>query len=129
VIIFTPRPLYPQAESSPGTHWIGGWVGPRAGLVDLEYRKLLPLPGLELRPLGRPAHSQSLHRLRYPGTHTNFSYKFKMIYIITDFIKALLGNSSMNTFQHTRHATTEEAVFSMWSVPSGYRRILHCVRD
>jgi hypothetical protein len=28
----------------------------------------LPLPGLELRPLGRSARSQSLYRLRYPGS-------------------------------------------------------------
>jgi hypothetical protein len=30
------------------------------------WRKFLPLPGLELRPLGRPARSQSLYQLRYP---------------------------------------------------------------
>jgi hypothetical protein len=23
----------------PGTHWLGGWVGPRAGLDDVEKRK------------------------------------------------------------------------------------------
>jgi hypothetical protein len=40
----------------------------RAGLDDLENRKLLTLPGLELRPLNRPARSQSLYRLRYPGS-------------------------------------------------------------
>jgi hypothetical protein len=43
-------------------------VGPRAGLDDLEKRKFLTLPGLELRPLGRPARSQWLYRLSYPGT-------------------------------------------------------------
>jgi hypothetical protein len=32
------------------THWIGGWVGPRAGLDDVEKRRFLSLPGLELRP-------------------------------------------------------------------------------
>jgi hypothetical protein len=32
---------------TPGTHWIGGWVDPRAGLDDLEKRKLLTLRGLE----------------------------------------------------------------------------------
>jgi hypothetical protein len=26
----------PQAERVPITHWIGGWVDPRAGLVDME---------------------------------------------------------------------------------------------
>jgi hypothetical protein len=39
----------------PGTHWLGGWVDARAGLDDVEKRKYLALPGLELRPLGRPA--------------------------------------------------------------------------
>jgi hypothetical protein len=47
VVSFTPRPLYPR-ERAPGTHWIGGWVGPRAGLDDMEKRKFLTLPGLEL---------------------------------------------------------------------------------
>jgi hypothetical protein len=49
-------------------HWIGGWVDPRVGLEDIEKRKFLTVPGLELRPLGRPAHSQSLYRLCYPGS-------------------------------------------------------------
>jgi hypothetical protein len=34
----------------------------------LEKWKFLTLPGLELRPLGRPARSQSLYRLSYPGS-------------------------------------------------------------
>jgi hypothetical protein len=45
-------------------------VNPRAGLDDVEKSKFLTLPGLELRPLGRPARSQSLYRLRYPGSLT-----------------------------------------------------------
>jgi hypothetical protein len=52
---FTPE------EKAPGTHWIGGWVAPRAGVDDVERRKFLPLPGLQLRLLGRPARSQSLY--------------------------------------------------------------------
>jgi hypothetical protein len=35
----------------------------------MEKWKFLTLPGLELRPLGRAARSQSLHRLRYPMDH------------------------------------------------------------
>jgi hypothetical protein len=42
-------------------------VGPRAGLNAVK--KFLTVPGLELRPLGRPARSQSLYRLRYPGSY------------------------------------------------------------
>jgi hypothetical protein len=61
---FTPE------ERDPGTHWKGCWVVPRAGLDDVENRKLLILPGLELRPLGRPTRSQSLYRLRFPGSHS-----------------------------------------------------------
>jgi hypothetical protein len=50
-----------------GTHSIGGWVGLRAGVDDVEKRKFLTLLGLGLRPLGLPASSQSLYRLRCPG--------------------------------------------------------------
>jgi hypothetical protein len=55
-------------ERVPGTHWIGGWVDPKAGLDGLEKRKFLTLLGLELRHLGRPARSQSLYRLRSLGS-------------------------------------------------------------
>jgi hypothetical protein len=55
-------------ERAPDTHWIGGWVDPRAGLDDVENGKFLTLPGLELRLLGCPASNQSLYRLSYPDT-------------------------------------------------------------
>jgi hypothetical protein len=67
VLASRPGRFTPGGRSPPGVHWIGGWVGPRTGLEDMERRKVLPLPGLELRPLDRPARSQSLYRLRYPG--------------------------------------------------------------
>jgi hypothetical protein len=63
IIIITP------GERAPATHWIGGWVGPRAGLGDVEKRKFLTLQGLELRPLGHPGRRQSLYRLCYPDSH------------------------------------------------------------
>jgi hypothetical protein len=43
-----------QGKEPPGTHCIGGWVDPRAGMDNVK-RKFLTLPGLELRPLGRPS--------------------------------------------------------------------------
>jgi hypothetical protein len=46
------------AEGIPVTHWIGGWVSPRAGLDDVEKWKFLTLLGLELQSLGRPVRSQ-----------------------------------------------------------------------
>jgi hypothetical protein len=61
-ILFTP------GERSPSAHCIGGWVGPRAGMDAMENRAFLTLKGIELRPLGRPARSQSLYRPRYRGS-------------------------------------------------------------
>jgi hypothetical protein len=43
-------------------------VDPRAAVLDdVEKRKFLTLPGLEILPLGSPARGQWLNRLRYPG--------------------------------------------------------------
>jgi hypothetical protein len=39
----------PSEERAPSTYCIGGWVDPTTGLDDLEKRKFLTLPGLELR--------------------------------------------------------------------------------
>jgi hypothetical protein len=44
---------------------MGGRVGPRAGLDDVEKSKILSPPGLELKLLGGPVGSQSL---RYVGS-------------------------------------------------------------
>jgi hypothetical protein len=60
---------FTPGERASGTHWMGGWLGPRASLDDVKERKFLILPGLELRPLSRPARSQSLYRLRYAGSY------------------------------------------------------------
>jgi hypothetical protein len=47
MVSFTLRPFYPP-ERAPGTHGIGGWMGPRIGLDYVDERKFLILPGLEL---------------------------------------------------------------------------------
>jgi hypothetical protein len=61
------RSLYPWGKSPryPLDRRLGG---PIAGLDDVKKRQFLTLPGLELRPLGRPARSQSPYRLSYPGS-------------------------------------------------------------
>jgi hypothetical protein len=61
VVSTTPRQLYPRER--PGTQCTGGWVGPRAGL-DAPTR---------IRSPDRPARSQSLYRLSYPGPITEMS--------------------------------------------------------
>jgi hypothetical protein len=33
--LHTPATIYPK-ERAPGTHWIEGWVGPRAGVDGVE---------------------------------------------------------------------------------------------
>jgi hypothetical protein len=57
-------------ETVPCTHWIEGWVNSRTGLDDVERRKILLLPGLELRPV----RSQSLLRLRCPALTITYIY-------------------------------------------------------
>ena len=47
----------------PGTHCVGGWVGPRAGVEGCGKSH----PPTEIRSPDRPARSESLYRLRYPG--------------------------------------------------------------
>jgi hypothetical protein len=60
---------------APGTHWIGGWVDPRAGLDYMEKSKFFTLPGLELQlTLGRPTRSQLLYRLLHRGSYIHFFY-------------------------------------------------------
>jgi hypothetical protein len=61
-------------------------VDPRAGLDVVEKRKFLTLPGLELRPLGRPAHSQSLYRLRY----AILRYTVKLLSKVSDIIVCVI---------------------------------------
>jgi hypothetical protein len=42
-------------------------MGPKTGLDVVTKRKILPILGLELRPLGRPARSQSLYECAIPA--------------------------------------------------------------
>jgi hypothetical protein len=64
------RPVRSTAgERATGTHWIGGSVGPRAGVGDVENREnSCPYWDSNYDPLGHPARSQSLYRLRYLGS-------------------------------------------------------------
>jgi hypothetical protein len=68
VVSFTSWPLYPRGKSCqyPLDRRLGvaqSWSG-RHGEEEI-----FDLPGLKLWPLGRPASSQSLYRLCYPGLY------------------------------------------------------------
>jgi hypothetical protein len=78
MVSFTPLPLYPRGRT-PGTHWVGGRVSPRAGLDDTERWKFVTLPGPEFRHLHRPALSQSLNGLPCRGSYDTDSVVIKAI--------------------------------------------------
>jgi hypothetical protein len=65
VISFTPR-RFTFRESAPGIHWIGGWVGPRAGLDAVMKRKIPSTyreSNLPIIELVAPRHVTELSRL------------------------------------------------------------------
>jgi hypothetical protein len=64
-----PRPHFTPKERIPSTHWMGGWVGLRAGLDTQAKGKILCLCQ-GLNP-GRPGCSQILYWLTYPSMSVN----------------------------------------------------------
>ena len=68
VVNAMPRPLYLLERR--GTHCIGGWVDLRAGLDGCG--KTRPTG---IRSPDRPAGSESLYRLSYPGPRSGLSEK------------------------------------------------------
>jgi hypothetical protein len=75
-----PAALPPGKRS--GTHCIGGWVGPRASLdVCRESR-----PTTWIRSPDRPARSESLYRLSYPGPRLTELHVFNVAYFLHLFL-------------------------------------------
>jgi hypothetical protein len=93
-------------------------VDPSAGLDVVEKRKFLTLPGLELRPLGRPGRSQSLYRLCYPGITNTVSYLY------CDGFAKSIARQQLSKHVPTYVANNTEEVFSMWSVLGLFARQL-----
>jgi hypothetical protein len=65
-------------------------MGPKTSLDDVERRKILPLPGLELRSLGSPSRSQLLYRLPYPGVHLQYKNAFFQYSVVLEFLRGQL---------------------------------------
>jgi hypothetical protein len=60
---------FTPSERPPDTHWIGGWMGPRA-ILDMVVKIKIPSPSRELNhriPIVHPV-AYSLYRLSYRGS-------------------------------------------------------------
>jgi hypothetical protein len=57
--LYAPAALPPGKP--PGTHWIGSWVGPRAGLNAVENRKILSVPRIRHRTT--PSIPNKVHKI------------------------------------------------------------------
>jgi hypothetical protein len=92
VVSVTPRPRF-----TPGTHWIGGLVVPRAGL-DAGARRKIISPCRGSNP-DRPARSQTLCCLSYRGSHYYYKINFYdvTILLILLIVLAYLFNDALST--------------------------------
>jgi hypothetical protein len=63
------RLLYSRGEIASGTHWIGGWMDPRAGMDSVENRKTFSLPGIKPRQ-----SSPLLYKISYPDSSPKCKY-------------------------------------------------------
>jgi hypothetical protein len=62
---------FTPAQRAPGTHWIGGWVCPRAGLDDMTKKKILPhQDSNSKRSVVQPVVSRYSHCGRGGGVQT-----------------------------------------------------------
>ena len=87
VVNATAQPLYPRER--PGTHSTGGWMGPRA---DLDRCGKSPPTGI--RSPDRPARSESLYRLSFPGRHWYQCIKFILLLLRGRFLAGQLHDLS-----------------------------------
>jgi hypothetical protein len=71
VVSFMPRPFYPQGKERappPRTHWLGDWVGLRAGLDTAVVKRKNPCPYRESNP-SRPGRSLVTILTEVPRLH------------------------------------------------------------
>jgi hypothetical protein len=64
---------FTPGERAPGTHWIGGWMGPRFGLDAVEKRQILPLTGIETGPSRPSLYLRQSYRPNFRGGVPTFS--------------------------------------------------------
>jgi hypothetical protein len=82
--------------------------------VLTTWRKFLILQGIELGTLGRPAHSQSLYRLRYPGSPEKKQVNHENSDIQTKVLARILSYSIVIIAFKNNLKATKSSVF--WDV-------------
>jgi hypothetical protein len=65
---------------TPGTHWTGDWVGPRASPDTEAKRKILCL--CQGSNPARPVHSQTLYWLSFSGSLAEMQHKLICIVVV-----------------------------------------------
>jgi hypothetical protein len=90
-------------------------VGPRTGLDNVEKIKLLTLAGLELRPLGRPARSQSLYPLRYFCRICNSTNDYKNSGFVCSVAEEELDEFNIHVARHRPEELTKLAKTTKFS--------------
>jgi hypothetical protein len=94
-VSFVPHPLYSR-ERAPNTHWIGGSVGPRAGLDTVEI-SLLPLPGIEPQFPARRSTDWAISALLCSSQSVRFLPSFFVIGIVGSGVQlGPLGTAATN---------------------------------
>jgi hypothetical protein len=71
IYIYIFAKVFTPGERAPGTHWIGGWVGPITGLNFVEKRNILPLPVAR-----RDSKDTGVLRVECTPLHIYFSLEF-----------------------------------------------------
>jgi hypothetical protein len=89
--LHTPAAL-PPGKRAPDTHWIGGWVGPRA-VLDAEVKRKIPSPRRELNPR---THQRNFSEVRL--LYKKRSLKKQGFY--ENFIKMKITESPSSTRWH-----------------------------
>jgi hypothetical protein len=87
VVRFTLRPLYPQGKT-PGTLWIGGWVGPRA-VLDVGVRRKIPSSYWDSNS-DNPVRSPALYHWAILALDPILCVSFQHMQIIPERIKNII---------------------------------------
>jgi hypothetical protein len=99
-------------ERAPGTHWMGGWVGPRVGLDAAEKRKILHC---RKPKAGRPACSLLQYRLSYPDSFRWFRNFHNPSYQLRHLLFCQGIVFSLKELQRFPHILQEQRAGAKWN--------------